>query len=485
MTRSRGPARSLRSALALALVVLTASSGAVSLALVLVTRNLHAVNGSLEVETRRHESTQEAIRELLLRDRARSPAVRESLERDIVRRLEEVVSAANGGQESEAAILALATCRARFDSAQPEPPSEEDAPEALDVLSRVQANALANSRREAGRSHAMAHVIGVTNAALVFFASMLLFLLLERQVLRPLSRLAARISAFGRGDLSLRAAEDGPREVREMARAFNAMADRLSEQDLSHRTYLSGVAHDLRNPVHVLRGAVSLDPALVSEPSQVRRVLGIVQRQLGQIERLVDDVADVESLRMGTLKLDLSSRDLRALASAVVELFETASRRHRILLSTPAEPVLVVCDGPRIQQVITNVVSNAIKYSPAGGDVEVEVSKGCGTAAVRVTDKGIGMTERQVENAFGAFSRGEAVRDRIPGQGLGLFVAARIVDDHGGAIHVKSVPGGGTSLLIELPTALADELSSHEATRSRPIAASPWPGNAAVGGGRR
>lgn len=481
MNRSTGPARSLRSALALALVVLTAASGAVSLAVVLVTRNLHGINRSLELETQRHESTQEALRQLLLRDRARSPVVRESLEREVIRRLEDVAKTAKGGQESEAATLALAACRARFESPQLDSPSE-DAPEALDVLSRVQSNALANSRRDAERSHAMAHVIGVTNAALVFLASVLLFLLLERQVLRPLSRLAVRIGAFGRGDLSLRADEDGPREVREMARAFNAMADRLSEQDLSHRTYLSGVAHDLRNPVHVLRGAVSLDPALVSEPSQVRRVLGIVQRQLGQIERLVDDVADIESLRMGTLKLDLSQHDLRALASAVVELFHTASRRHRVLLTAPSEPVWVVCDGPRVQQVITNVVSNAIKYSPAGGDVEVEVSNGCGTVAVSVTDKGIGMTELQVENAFGAFSRGEGVRDRIPGQGLGLFVASRIVDDHGGAIHVTSVPGGGTTLLIELPTALAGELPAHRRAPSRATIASPWPRAAAVGG---
>lgn len=485
MHRSERPARSLRSAVALALVLLTASSGAVSLALVLVTRSLHAANHSLEVDTLRHESTQEAQRALLLRDRAKSAAVRESLERDVIARLESVASGARPGQEADAAEVALAACRSRFDSSQPDPPSEDDAPDALDVLSRVQANTLANSRRDADRSHAMAHVIGITNAALVFVASLLLYLLLDRQVLRPLSHLAARIGAFGRGDFSLRANEDGPREVREMAHAFNAMADRLSEQDVSHRTYLSGIAHDLRNPVHVLRGAVSLDPALVAEPSQVRRVLGIVQRQLGQIERLVDDVADVESLRMGTLRLDLAPHDVRGLAAPVVELFQTASRRHRLLLAVPEEPVALVCDGPRIQQVITNVVSNAIKYSPAGGDVAVEVFEGAGTVVITVTDSGIGMTENQIENAFGAFSRGEGVRDRIPGQGLGLFVAARIVDDHGGAIRVTSAPGRGTTLRLELPVTLAGELPATEASQRGSNVAARWEREAAVDGARR
>lgn len=459
-----GRSTSMRRTLAAALAFVALLSACASVALVLVPRALHRHTAAISAAFERHQLTEDAERDLLLRDRSRTDVVRARLAQDATTRLESVLASAAGERERSAAALALARSRAHVSDANDRPIGPE-ALEAIADLLQVQREELTAQRAQAERLHVLADVVGIASGMLVFAGTGVLLVLVNRRVLSPLGRLASRVRAFGRGDTSVRAEERGPREVAEMARAFNAMAETLVEQQTMHRTYLAGVAHDLRNPIHVLRAVVDLESSygLEDAPPRTARLIGVLRRQLAQIERLVADLLDAESLREGRLELHVADNDLRDVATSVHGLFASTSERHPVILSVPARPVRVRCDAARIEQVLTNLVSNAIKYSPSGGEIAIGVSAAEERAVIEVVDHGMGMTEPQVAQAFRPFSRGADVKKSIPGHGLGLFIASRIVEEHGGAIHVDSTPGQGSTFRIELPR--GEEAASHRIRR--------------------
>ncbi len=436
---------SLKHTLGAALAVLALLSATASTSLVLITRDLDQTNAAISSTLARHDRTEDATQRLLLHDRATTSDVRDRLARDVRSALDEVVRDAPKGVEADLAMRARASGDVHLEGRD----AVGDAHDALRDLGEIQRARIADQRDDARTLHDGAHVMGVATSALVIAATILLLLAVNRRIVRPLLAVANAMRKFGDGDTSVRARVSGPQEVEEMARAFNAMAERIERQEASYRVYLSSVAHDLRNPVHVLRGAVSLD-SLVSEPSQAKRILGIVERQLGQIERLVDDVVDTENLRHGRLTIRRGEHDLTDIAQSVATLFTGTSNTHPIEIIAPG-PINASCDAERIEEVLTNLVSNAIKYSPNGGRIRIALGATPASARIVVSDEGIGMTEKQSEEAFGAFERGATVRDKIPGRGLGLFVTRKIVEEHGGTIGVKTTLGRGSSFVIELP----------------------------------
>jgi signal transduction histidine kinase len=135
----------------------------------------------------------------------------------------------------------------------------------------------------------------------------------------------------------------------------------------------------------------------------------------------------------------------------VLELFEGTSPGHHIHAHLPDEPLMVRCDPARIEQTLTNLVSNAIKYSPRGGEVRIDARVEAGRAAVAVVDQGIGMSREDRAHLWEPFRRGGASTGAIPGTGLGLSIAKRIVEAHGGEIAVQSEPGVGSTFSLKLP----------------------------------
>ena len=202
----------------------------------------------------------------------------------------------------------------------------------------------------------------------------------------------------------------------------------------------------MRLSTEMLLKATDLPP----EPI-LRRSLALVDRQIERLARLADDLLDATSIEAGELKLTPRACDLAAVARDVIELYARTSPRHELRLSVPAEPVVVVCDPTRVAQVLENLVTNAIKYSPAGGTVDVTLSAGAEEVVISVADSGLGIEPGMAEAIFEPFRRVSPSKDVVPGVGLGLSICRRIVVAHGGRIDVVSELGQGSRFQVHLP----------------------------------
>jgi signal transduction histidine kinase len=277
---------------------------------------------------------------------------------------------------------------------------------------------------------------------------------LQRRAFKPAIQLVGSIERYTQGDRSARATEEGPAEFRSIAQRFNDMASKLESQRNAQLAFLAGVAHDLRNPLSALKmaaGMIEADQPLPSE-DRVRLLFSRVQRQIDRMERMVFDFLDAARIEAGNLELHMERCDARDLTRAIVDLFEPANRTHQLVAESPEEPVALVCDPGRIEQVLTNLVSNAIKYSPRGGSVRVAVARKAETVELSVTDEGVGMSAEDVDQVFEPFRRTGTSKEMIPGVGLGLFVARRIVESHGGRISVTTAVGTGATFTVQLPS---------------------------------
>ncbi|WP_143101515.1 HAMP domain-containing sensor histidine kinase [Stigmatella aurantiaca] len=293
--------------------------------------------------------------------------------------------------------------------------------------------------------------ITLSSLLLLGLGGMLLWM--RGAVLRPLIGVSQAMRSFGGGNKGTRAPEQGPAELREMARTFNEMASTLVQRQDEQLTFLAGVAHDLRNPLSALRLSTAFVNPERSEvpPERLQRTLTLVQRQVAALDRMVGDLLDATRIEAGRLELHLEECDARELARSVVELFEASLQGHELRLSLPDTAVNLRCDGTRLEQVLNNLVSNALKYSPTGTCVDVTVSCQQGEALLTVTDRGIGLSVDVQRRLFSPFMRATNARNCAPGAGLGLSVARRIVEAHGGRIEVESQPGQGATFRVRLP----------------------------------
>jgi signal transduction histidine kinase len=228
---------------------------------------------------------------------------------------------------------------------------------------------------------------------------------------------------------------------------------------LRHRDeFLSIASHELRTPLTTIKAYVQLQERHLRQPApdlpHLNSLTEQLMRQVRRLEELVIDLLDVTQLHQGHLTLHAEPVDLSLLAGEVLTRFEHAperTARHRLRLVAPA-PVVGIWDPARLDQVLTNLVSNAIKYSPEGGEVLVSVGDVGGRALVEVRDQGVGIAAVDLPRLFRPFARGTADRRAIPGVGLGLYIAAQIVERHGGRLTVASQPGEGSTFRLDLPS---------------------------------
>ncbi|HSO38130.1 MAG TPA: HAMP domain-containing sensor histidine kinase, partial [Labilithrix sp.] len=267
--------------------------------------------------------------------------------------------------------------------------------------------------------------------------------------------LAQTMRRFGRGDMDARASDEGPAELAEMARRFNEMASAIGRQREDRRAFIAGVVHDLRTPLSVLRMSADLATTGGSQlpPERLVKVLGTVARQVTRLERMAGDLLESVTIEAGTVALRAEEVDARDVATEVAALYAAASAKHDIELQLPDRPVVMSCDRMRIEQVLSNLISNAVKYSPAGGKVAVQVEESGGDVVFRVRDEGVGMSEADAAMAFEPFRRSAVLRDEVPGSGLGLFIVQRLVEAHGGRITLHTAPGDGSTFEVRIPAA--------------------------------
>ena len=277
--------------------------------------------------------------------------------------------------------------------------------------------------------------------------------LLHRKLYRPLVDLDASIARYVAAPAEHgHAHETGPSEVRRIAHTFNQMIDKVADQDKREAAFLAGIAHDLRNPLMVIRGSTELmlesgAPTLAAR----ERACGRILRQVEVMERMLSDFVDARGIESGLLEIAPKPNDLCELAREVTDRFRLVAPKHALLVEAPAAPITVSCDGLRLEQVLINLITNAIKYSPGGGKVLVRTDAKNGWASVSVQDEGIGIPADKVGAIFEPFRRIAPASAGIAGSGLGLAVSKRIVESHGGRIEVESEVGRGSTFRVVLP----------------------------------
>ncbi len=252
-------------------------------------------------------------------------------------------------------------------------------------------------------------------------------------------------------------------ETAQHARAAeqHAQAAELARQRLQE--FLGMVAHDLRNLLAAILGSLQILAHRATQPSPARQqhVLLLIDTAAHSMSRLLDDLRDASTIGAGHFAIHTAQTDLAAIARRVVELQQASAVDHRLTVNAPAR-LEGTWDGERLNQLLTNLVSNALKYSPAGSEVQVSMHGGAGEARVCVSDHGIGLSPDQIQRLFQPFTRLRYGQD-VQGVGLGLYISKAIVDAHGGRIWVESAPGQGSTFTVALPqgTALSSVSKPH------------------------
>ena len=299
-----------------------------------------------------------------------------------------------------------------------------------------------------------------------FLVSVVVASFLARRFTTPLRRLTTAARDLERGELGSRVptrlAVTGAIEISELSRQFNAMADRLEEsveiirrdRDRS-RDFLADVSHELRTPITALRMSNELlSEAAGDDPDTRAEFLESTRQQLERLDWLAQNLLELSKLDSGLVLLDLRPDDLRAaVESAVEQAHNGAARRGlRLSVSLPPNPVRIRHDPQRIGQVVSNLVGNAVKFTPRGGSVEVELVPDVEGARIVVRDTGVGIDSSELPRIFDRFYRGTLAHEaRASGSGLGLAIVKSIVDLHAGRITVDSRLGEGTTFTVTLP----------------------------------
>ena len=265
-----------------------------------------------------------------------------------------------------------------------------------------------------------------------------------------LLRLSGLVRAVERSRRSERVAR---REAEQAQQLLSYQNEQLVEIDTLKDEFVSSVSHELRTPLTSISGYVEL--LLEDEPDEEKRgYLAIVDRNAHRLLGLVSDLLFTARLQEGRLELDRSEVDLTELVRHAVESARPRSETSSVELTVEIEGVVQVHgEQARLAQLLDNLVSNAIKFTPQGGRVTVRLTGGDGLARIEVTDTGIGIPDQEREKLFERFFRSQTALERqIQGTGLGLYISKAIVEAHGGRIGVHSREGLGTTFVVELPT---------------------------------
>jgi two-component system OmpR family sensor kinase/two-component system sensor histidine kinase BaeS len=289
-----------------------------------------------------------------------------------------------------------------------------------------------------------------------FFTGMLTLVigfLLARRVVTPLADVVAAAHEVAAGDLTARVPSGvrGPGDLRSLSDSFNRMAGALETSDRQRRDLLADIAHELRTPLTVIRGNLEgmLDGVYPADEAHVAPVL----EETYVLERLVEDLRTLTLAEARQLHFDRQDVDLGDLAERAVGLFEAEAADREIQLKAELAPnlPLVQADAQRVGQVIGNLVSNALRYVPSGGQVTLSTQPTEGGVELAVSDDGPGVPDSDLPHLFDRFWRGEKSRNRAAGgAGLGLAIARQLVEAQDGSIRAENRPGGGLRVAFVL-----------------------------------
>ncbi len=363
------------------------------------------------------------------------------------------------------------------------------------IVEQQQALGTVYLRARSGLTERLLAYLGILAAATgsALAAALLLSAWLQRAVTAPLLGLAeAARRVIDKRDFSVRAGKSTDDEIGVLAEAMNAMLAGL-EREIAERTsaeealrtvdrrkdeFLATLAHELRNPLAPVRNALYLMQAAPEDAAMAAEARAIIDRQVRQRVRLVDDLLDVSRITTGKLALRRENVELRAVASSALEAVEPLVRQrgHTLAADLPPPGVMVNADPTRLAQVLLNLLNNAAKFTPPGGRIEFSVGIREGELVARVSDNGIGIAPQMLSEIFEMFAQADLSLERTTGGlGVGLSLSRRLVELHGGTLEAASEGlGGGARFVVRMPVVAA------RAGRA-PASASP----ASAPGGRR
>ncbi|MCK5794903.1 MAG: HAMP domain-containing protein, partial [Anaerolineales bacterium] len=292
---------------------------------------------------------------------------------------------------------------------------------------------------------------------LVPIIGMLIGTLGMRRWVNPLADVMSAAESLAEGDLSVRVVEKGDREFLKLAQSFNHMAEELEHAQTQRQNLTADVAHELRTPLHILQGNLegALDGVYEASPDYFRSML----EETRLLQRLVEDLQTLSMAESGTLDFHFQTLSVPELLKDVITSFSGRAEEAgiQLLIETPdnKEGMTVEGDWQRLDQVIGNLVANALRYTPEGGEIMLSAERDGDSILVKIRDSGEGISEEDLPFVFDRFWKGDKSRSRASGgSGLGLAIARQLMTAHGGAISVESQKGEGTTFSVRLPAAV-------------------------------
>jgi two-component system, OmpR family, sensor histidine kinase BaeS len=288
-------------------------------------------------------------------------------------------------------------------------------------------------------------------AGLAALLALLTGLAVARRITRPIARLMTVTRAMAGGDRSARAGDPkGPGELRELAAAFDDMADTLDYEDKIRRDLVASVAHELRTPVAVLQAGheALLDGIAEPDPEQ----LGSLRDEVLRLARMVDDLQTMAAADAAVLHLTRAPCDIADIAGAAADSLARRFEAAEVTLDRQLAAAPVLADERWMHQVVTNLLGNALKFTPAGGTVTIRTGQHGADAGLEVADTGVGIPAGELPRVFDRFWRGQGAA-QTAGSGIGLAVAAELTWAHGGTLTADSQPGQGARFTLTLPVA--------------------------------
>jgi len=291
------------------------------------------------------------------------------------------------------------------------------------------------------------------SALVAIVIAIILGLLFSRLITRPLKRLIVSAKAIASGDLSQRVINKRQDEVGELSQAFNDMAEKLKNKELSRRRLIADITHELRTPLSVIQSNLEawIDGVIPATPEQIVSV----HDETVLLSRLFTDLRDLSLFEEGKFKLHCASTNLVDIVNTEVSGITAQAQQKGISISTdmPEELPAVFVDASRIRQVFHNLLDNAFRYTPVGGTIKIKTNSSApGWVTICISDTGSGISSEDLPYVFNHLYKAEKSRQRgHSGSGLGLAIVKQLVEAHGGKVWVDSELGKGSTFCFTLP----------------------------------